>query len=183
VTAGGADRAAGLPRTLRATASAVSFWAAAVIAVLLFVDAAVRGSWDVVLRWGPLALFILWVLWLLLLRSSIRLERERVVVVNLARLHEIPWSRVADMLAGPQVRVELDSGRTITCWGGPFPPRPGLRQTAPAPGAVEEMRIVQESAPASDAAVRSRWDVPVLVVGGLLLVVAMLCAALVPQAM
>jgi hypothetical protein len=166
-------------RTLRATSSVVSFGALVLCGVFLIGDAAVRGYWDVVARWLPVVLFALWVFWLTLVRSSIRVERERVVVINLLRVHEVPWSRVAECVQTGQIRLDLVDGRRLTCWGGPFPSRRGMSRGPVDSDAVDLMEAMRLSAPASGEPLRAHWDMPSLLVGGILLVWAALSVALV----
>jgi len=171
--------AGGRPLTLRATSSAVSFWAAVAIAVLFMGDAAVRGAWAVVAAWLPATLFVLWGLWLILYRSSVRVDAEAATVINLARVHTVPWARVDTVAHGPQLVLDLDDGTSVSCWGGPFPPRPGRRS---APEQSEAQRVLQarrDGAAPSTAPAEHRWDVPVLAVGAVLLIAAVVSPLLV----
>ena len=162
--------AGGGSQTLRAASSLFAFWAVVGIVTFLMGDAVVRGAWGFVGRWMPLALLIIWVFWVMLWRSSIRLERERVTVTNLLRVHVVPWSQIVEVRQGPQIRLDLRGGTHIDCWGGPFPPRPGFRRQVPENTAVELMESTRESAPRSAEVLRAYWDVPALAVGGILLV-------------
>lgn len=159
--------------TLRATSSLISFWCAVGLAVFFLGDAAVRGRWDIVGRWLPTVLLILWCLWVFLYRSSVTLKNDRLVVTNLARVHDIPWHRVDAVLDRPQLSVELDDGTRVTCWGGPFPGREarnrGADELGPVLGVIAARR---EAAPFSTEPVRRRWDAPVLIAGAVLTVAA-----------
>lgn len=167
------DRSQGSPRgehrTLRATSTLVAFWAVVGISAFLVGDAAFRGAWGFVGRWLPLVLFIVWAFWVMLWRSSIRVERERVVVTNLLRVHVVPWPRVAQVVQGPQIRLEMHDGTRLDCWGGPFPPRPALRGGGRENTAVDLMESARESSPRSTEKPLTYWDVPVLIVGCILL--------------
>lgn len=163
--------------TLRATSSLISFWCAVGLAVFLMGDAAVRGRWDIVGRWLPTALLVLWVLWLFLYRSSVTLKADRLVVTNLARVHDIPWSRVDAVVDVPQLIVELDDSTRVICWGGPFSGRAarnrGEDQLGPVLGAIDARR---GAAPGSAEPARRRWDAPVLIAGAVLTVAAIAAA-------
>lgn len=167
--------------TLRAPSSLVAFWAVVGITALLMGDAAVRGAWGFVGRWLPLALLIIWVFWLLLWRSSIRVESAQVVVTNLLRVHVVPWSSVIEVIQGPQIRLELRDGSRIDCWGGPFPPRSVMRRHLLENEAVNLMEATRESAPRSADTPRAYWDMPVLAVGCILLVWTALAVTLMRQ--
>ena len=165
--------------TLRAPSSLISFWCAAALAAFLVGDAAVRGRWDVVGRWAPTIALIVLLLWLALYRSSVTLAADRLVVTNLARVHDIPWGRVDAVDDSPQLVVRLDDGTRVTCWGAPFPGR-GARHRdegslGPLLGAIESRR---EAAAISAAPVQHRWDAAVLMAGAALAAVAVGAAAL-----
>jgi len=172
--------AAGRGTTLRATSSAVSFWAAVAIAVVFMGDAAVRGAWSVVAAWLPLTGFVVYLAWLVLYRSSLRVETYRLTVINLARVHTAPWARIMRVAHGPQILLELDDGTTLTCWGGPFPPRPGRESRGQEQSQVQRLLEARcDGAAATDEPVRHRWDVPVLAVGAILAVAAVVAPLMV----
>ena len=95
--------------TLRAPSSLISFWCAAALAAFLVGDAAVRGRWDVVGRWAPTIALIVWLLWLALYRSSVTLAADRLVVTNLARVHDIAAVRVVDAMTRTPRTVRGDA--------------------------------------------------------------------------
>lgn len=179
---GSSDAAA--PRVLRAASSALAFWAAAGLAAFLLIDAAVRGAGTVVLHWGPLILLVVWVLWVLLYRTSVKVDAAGVTVHNFARVHVVPWEQVVAIIRGPQVTLEVTDGSRIVCAGSPFPRRPGVRRRdTPKKDAqdafVEALDAARERGGAGTDAVRSFWDMPSLIVGGVLLVATVLTLALV----
>jgi hypothetical protein len=112
----------GRGRTLRPASAGVTFWLAVAIGAWAVFDAArvdpVEG-----LRWGAIAVLVLWVLWVLLWRPSIRIREDEVDVVNALRTWTIPWSRVQDVESRLQHVFVLDDGRAVTAWGSPSPGR------------------------------------------------------------
>ncbi len=161
----------------------------AVLGLFLLVDAGVRGSWDVVLTAvGPLAV-LLWVLWFLTWRPSIRLDDTAVTIINPLRVTRVPWGEVADVRLRWQIVVETSDGRKVPCWGGPSLPRPkpvrkGEPRVLPQP---DEMTVLldrwaeRRDAGAAHGAVHRGWDRQALLVGaiaGVLLVVSLSIAVL-----
>ncbi|PCN49454.1 hypothetical protein Csp2054_00365 [Curtobacterium sp. 'Ferrero'] len=151
----------------------------ALLALFMLGDAAVRGSWDVVLRAvGPLAALV-WVLWVLTYRPHIRLDRDTVTVVNPLRRTTVPWGAVEDVRMRYQVVLDLEGGRRLTCWGGPALPRPKparrgeprvLRQ--PDEFVVLRDRWAERRDPAEHGPVVRGWDTPAVIAG---VVVVVLC--------
>lgn len=116
-----------MPRSavVRPTSSAVTFWIVVGFCALLLADSVVRRDWHVVgLSIGPV-LFVLWVVWLLAFRPSIRLDDDAITAVNPGWRVRVPWTRVTDARQRLQLVLELDDGRDVTCWGSPFPAKPG----------------------------------------------------------
>jgi hypothetical protein len=135
----------------------------AIGAVLLVGDAILKGAWDVVARMAGPALLVLWAAWLLLVRPSIRVEPGRAVVVNVGRITELPWSRVADIRRRLQLIFDLDDDRSVEAWGSPFVSK---RVKAGEDRALMALRSEWQSAPASEGAVvRRRPDVLALALG------------------
>lgn len=168
-------------RTLRSTSSIVSFGLSVILVVFLFGDAAVRGSWGLVARWLPLAVFLLWCLWVLLCRSSVRVERGALVVTNMLRSHTVPWSRVESIDYRPQLRLQLDDGHRLDCWGGPTVGRAGLRGTNRTDPERMMLEGAWDSAPSSSEPIRSQWETPAVGLGGLLLVLSVVAGLFVRQ--
>lgn len=165
------------PRTFRATSTVVSFWVLVGFATLLVGDSVLRGAWPTVFAYLPPVLLVLWVFWLLLWRTSVRAELDRVIVRNLLSVHEVPWSRVAEVWQRGQVVLELDDARRVICWGAPFPPKPGVprraRQTTsgrPPATFTDLLEAYRRSAPPSSEPTSRRWDLAALVPGIVLLV-------------
>jgi hypothetical protein len=165
------------PRTFRATSTVVSFWVLVGFATLLIGDSVLRGAWPTVVAFLPPVLLVLWVFWLLLWRTSVRAESDRVIVRNLLRVHEVPWSRVSEVWQRGQVVLELDDARRVTCWGAPFPPKPGIprrvRQAKagrPPVTFIDLLGAYRRSAPPSAEPTRRRWDLVALAPGAVLAV-------------
>jgi len=162
-----------------------------VLGVLLLADAAVRGSWGVVLiALGPVAAAV-WVSWVATVRPCIRFDDDAVTVVNPLRTVRVPWPAVRAVRQHWQVLVETVDGRTVTCRGGPALPRrrPGAPGPADAPALrplldrfVQRRRAAGPAGPdAPVAPVETTWDrVPVVLgaVAGVLLVVSVVTASL-----
>jgi energy-coupling factor transporter transmembrane protein EcfT len=168
------------PRTFRATSTVVVFWVSVAFAALLVGDAVFRGAWSTVLAYLPPVLLVLWVLWLVLWRTSVRALPDRVIVTNLVRIHDVPWDRVAEVRQRGQVTLELDDSRQLLCWGGPFPAKPGIPRSSrrrPADSFAATLDHYRRSAPPSTEPVRRRWDV-VAIVLGIVLVLAMIARLL-----
>lgn len=156
------------PRTFRATSTVITFWVAVGFAAVLVGDACLRGAWATVLAYLPPVLFVLWLLWLVLWRTSVRALPDRVIVTNLLRVHDVPWSRVVEVRQRGQVTLELDDSRQLLCWGGPFPTKPGVRSSSrrrPAESFAAVLDHYRGSAPPSSEPATRRWDLVALVPG------------------
>ena len=170
--------------TLRAGSSAVAFAVVAAVAVLLVGDAVLRGSWPVVARSvGPAAL-VVWIAWLLLVRPSIRVRPDRAVVVNVGRITEVPWTRIADIRRRLQLVLDLDDGRSIQCWGSPFPRRRLVGKGAttedddPAGTVLRSAWLSGSARSGAGAAIVRRFDILALSLGAGSLVAAALSVTL-----
>lgn len=168
-------------RASRSLSTVVSFGAVVALAVFVVTDAGVRGHALFAVRWAPAMAFLVWLFWLLLWRPTVRVDGEGVTIVNVGRTHRMPWARVERVLSGPQLRVLLDDGRRIDCWGGPLPSRRRTsRDGALVPEAVLRMEELREAASPSPAPVVSTWDRVPLIVGAALAVASLLAFALLP---
>lgn len=144
-----------------------------VLGVFLLADAAVRGSWDVVwVAVGPVAA-IVWALWLLTVRPSVRLDDDALTVVNPMRTTRVPWAAVTDVRLRWQIVVQTADGRSVTCRGGPSirGSRPVRRGQLSVPQEPEELRKIRQrwrarrAAGAPDSDVRRGWDRPAVETG------------------
>jgi len=164
------DLDAGGAVVLRATSSLIAFIALAAVGALFVGDAVVRGRWELGLRVAGVFLFVLWAAWAFLVRMSVRFDRQSVTARNLLRFTDVPWGRVVDVERHAQLRLVLDDGSVVECWGSPFAPRSGRRRAADAhDDALESLRTAWQASPATGGEVRRGWDIPALVVGVVLL--------------
>lgn len=148
--------------TLRAGSSAVVFGLVAAAAVLLIGDALFKGAWDVAARTTGAAAVIVWAAWLLLVRPSIRVERDRAVVVNVGRITEIPWNHVVDIRRRLQLILDLDDDKSVEAWGSPFVSKRGKAEDR----GLTALRVAWNSySGGSGAAVVRRVDVLALALG------------------
>jgi hypothetical protein len=138
------------------------------LGLFLLVDAAVRGSWDVVLRTLGPTVALAWVLWVLAARPHLRVDDEALTVVNPLRVTRLPWGAVSDVRQRWQIEVDSADGRTVRSLGGPGPRSAGLSVVA---DRWQERRSVAGGPPTRG------WDRPAVVAGIValvLLVVALL---------
>jgi hypothetical protein len=163
----------------------VSSGLAAFLGLALLVDAAVQGSWDVVLTAvGPVAV-VLWGIWVLMVRPSVRVASDDLTVVNPLRRIVVPWGRVEDVRMRYQILVETDEPGRLTCWGGPTLPRPkparrGERPVMPTSGeltvVLDGWAVARDRGVGTGPVIRS-WDRTAVLAGAvavLLLAVSLL---------
>lgn len=91
----------------------------AILTVFFLGDAVVRGAWGFVLLALPWMALVLWGTWVVLVRPSVTLRPDRLVVHNVFRVHDIPWAAVSRLTDRFQLVVELADGRTLVSWGAP----------------------------------------------------------------
>jgi hypothetical protein len=193
---------AGGATVLRAVSSVVTFWALVTIGIFFVGDAAARGRLDVALRAGAVLAFVGWCAWVFLVRMSVRVDASALTARNLLRWVRIPWGRIRDVERRAQLRVTLDDGTTVECWGSPFAPRAGgrggqraattpaltasntpwgqplggtaeLRRGPSADSALVAVRAAWQASHGETGPVTRGWDVPALIVGAVLAVCAL----------
>jgi hypothetical protein len=161
----------------RPSSSLIAFWAVVAVGVLFLGDSIVRGNGHVfALGFAPVAL-VVWAVWMALYRPRISFDSDHVVVLNPGRVLDIPWQRVSVVRQRFQVLLELDDGSTVTCWGSPFPEKPGRARPDPhardtTRGSVVGPLEAARSRAADrdpDAPVVRGWDQVPLIVGGALM--------------
>jgi hypothetical protein len=173
---------------LRGRGGATTFGLAAAVSAFLVGDALVRGDWALGLRALGIVALVLWVVWVLLVRPSIRVDDEAVTVVNVLRTVRVPWSEVAYVGMRFQIVLETRSGAEVRCWGGPTLPRPkparrGERPVMPHAREVDVLRDAQDrhrEDPVLPGVVVTRaWDTVAVAIGAAC-VLATVAAVLVP---
>lgn len=164
---------------LRDTVTTVMFWIAAALGVVLVGDSILRGDLALVATTTPIVAVVVWVLFMVLLHPHIRYDEERVVVTNIGRVHELPWSRVVSVRQNLNLSFELDDGRRIAAIGVTAPRGRGLVLSGLTRGRMgvgsadfhqhaDALRPIHEAAAASGAPVVSRWDSVPLAIGAVL---------------
>lgn len=168
---------------LRDTVMSVVFWLAVALGVILVGDPVLRGDLAVAAATAPIVAFALWLLWMILFHPHIRYDEERVVITNIGRVHELPWSRVVAVRQALSLGFELDDGRRIAATGVTAPRGRGLVMSGLSRGQMgvgsedfhknaDALRPLQAAAAATDAPVVSRWDrIPLLIGAGLTVLV------------
>ena len=167
---------------LRDTGSAVVFWVAVAVFGLLLGDNIARGDWATFGFTLPLVLLGAWLLWFVLVHPHVCYDSQRVLVVNIGRVHELPWSRVSAVRQRLSVVFEMDDGTTVTAAGASAPRGMGTI-VGGITGKLGENAIhfnrnaltldaMRGSAAPSGAPIVSRWDSIPLATGAVLLVAA-----------
>jgi hypothetical protein len=156
--------------TLRSTSSVWIFVVLSAIGAFLIGDAMVREAFSVWLVDGPWTLLVILAGYATLARPRVVVSGDGLLVVNILRVHHIPWSRVADLTSRFQLTVHLDDGRKVTSWGAPAVGverptalEPLARQTAGQQRASGVRRPTVKAAPAMASALvisraRDRWE-------------------------
>lgn len=166
---------------LRDTVTSVVFWLAVVLGVVLVGDPILRGDLALFATTAPFVAIALWALFLVMLHPHIRYDEERVVVTNIGRVHELPWSRVVAVRQNLNLAFELDDRRRITAVGVTASRGRGLVLSGLSRGKMgvgseefhqhaDALRPFQAAARTSNAPVVSRWDTVPLLVGAALAV-------------
>jgi hypothetical protein len=168
---------------LRDTVMAVVFWLAVALGVVLVGDPVLRGDLPLVAATAPIVALALWLLWMVLFHPHIRYDEAHIVVTNIGRVHDLPWSRVVTVRQALTLGFELDDGRRIAATGVTAPRGRGLLLSGLSRGQLgvgsedfhrnaDALRPLQVAAAPTDAAAVSRWDrVPLLIGAGLAVLV------------
>jgi hypothetical protein len=169
--------------TYRAGSATAVLVVSAVVAVALLLDAAVRGGVPTALLLAPWVLLLLWGVYVTSFASHVRTDADGITVQNLLRRTRVPWAEVEDISFHLQLRIHTRDGRRITCWGGPAAARPPRRPLAGSPDArvpapmrdldriLEAWESAREAGSGSGDVVRA-WDVPAVVCGAILVILA-----------
>lgn len=162
---------------VRDTGTSVAFWLVVAVGLLIVVDAVARGNLLQLAATASIVALVLWALGMALFHPHIRYDDARVVVTNIGRIYEIPWSRVVAVRQGLTLTFELDDGRRIRASGVSAPRDRGLivgtlSRGKLGAGSVEfhkyadALRLLHDGAAMSDTPVVSRWDTRALAIGG-----------------
>ena len=168
---------------LRDTVPTVVFWLAAALGVVLAGDPVLRGDLAGLAATLPFVAVVLWMLWMVLFHPHLRYDEQRVVVTNIGRVHELPWSRVVAVRQNLNLGFELDDGRRIGAVGVTASRGRGLVLSGLTRGKMgagsadfhqhaDALTPFRTAAAPSDAPVVSRWDVVPLAIGAVLVVAA-----------
>ena len=164
---------------VRDIGTGVAFWLVVAVGFLIVVDSAFHGDlWKFAATVSIVGL-VLWGVGMVLFHPHIRYDEQRVVVTNIGRIHEMPWSRVVTVRQNLSLTFELDDGRKISAAGVTAPRDRGLIAGTLTRGKLgagsadfhkfaDAARLLQQGAAASAAPVVSRWDVRALAIGGAL---------------
>ena len=165
---------------VRDTGVSVAFWLVVAVGVAIVVDTVVRGDLWKFAGTASIVGLVLWVVGMVLFHPHIRYDDERVVVTNIGRVHEIPWSRVVAVRQGLSLTFELDDGRRILANGVTAPRDRGLIMGTLTRGKLgagsadfhkyaDALRLLHDgSATVATPVVTpvvSRWDLPALAIG------------------
>ena len=161
-------------RTYRASTGIVVLVVCAALAVFLLGDAAIRGSWGLMLLYAPWVLLVLWVIYEVSVVSMVRVDEEGAVVQNFLRRTSFGWRRVTDLDLRWQLDFLLEDGRKLSCWGGP-----GRIQSPRMSRGTDELKVPHslrtltevrarwehavEQPTGANAALRRSWDWPALI--------------------
>lgn len=164
---------------VRDTGVSIAFWLVVAVGFLIVVDSAFRGDLWKFAATASIAGLVLWAVGMVLFHPHIRYDEQRVVVTNIGRIHEMPWSRVVAVRQNLSLTFELDDGRRISAAGVTAPRDRGLVMGTLTRGKLgagsadfhkyaDALRLLQDgSAPNVDAVV-SRWDTRALAIGAAL---------------
>ena len=166
---------------LRDTLTTVVFWIAVALGAVLAGDPLVRGDLVQFGRTAPIVALVLWFLWMVMFHPHVRYDDHRVVVTNIGRVHELPWSRVVTVRQSLSLTFELEDGRRIRATGVTAPRDRGLVLAGLTRGKMgvgsgdfhhnaDALRPVQAAAAPTSDPVVSRWDVIPLAIGAVVAV-------------
>lgn len=158
--------------------STFGFWLAGLAAALVVaftVDALARGAWLFAVTTLPWQLLVVWVIVVVTVRPCVVVTPDALTIINVGRVHVLPWPRIEDIVSRYQLVVTLVGGRRITSWGAPSlgvdrpsitgrmlsrDPRPGQDPSA---GRASGMRAPRPRQPALSSAAliegaRDQWE-------------------------
>ncbi|WP_218712120.1 PH domain-containing protein [Arthrobacter sp. BF1] len=193
------ESASDAPRTVSVYSTPTRVLAAVGLAICaaLAVNLIAAGTPGSIWHFLPWLLFVGWGIFLLLWRPCLLVSPDGLTVRNILREHTIPFSELTSLRVIHTVMLDTSAGR-ISSWGAPGAGKigPRLARTGPAnlPSLPHTQTVIQnqwdlwershslmmhdaetssqhspDSQPAHPSKVTSRWNVPAVVVGVLLL--------------
>lgn len=164
---------------VRDTGVSIAFWLVVAVGFLIVVDSAFRGDLWKFAATASIAGLVLWAVGMVLFHPHIRYDEQRVVVTNIGRIHEMPWSRVVAVRQNLSLTFELDDGRRISAAGVTAPRDRGLVMGTLTRGKLgagsadfhkyaDALRLLQDGSTPNVDAVVSRWDTRALAIGAAL---------------
>lgn len=159
---------------MRATSSIAVFWIGVAVMAVVIAASLFQGNLRLFAFVIAPALLLTWILWILLYRPAVRYDTNRVVVVNVARTHVLPWHRVASVRQRLGIDFELAGGGVVRAIAVPPPREPGIvarnfdRRTRPAFDFSRNAEILdgfRSAAAPGDESVVSRWELLPLAIG------------------
>lgn len=176
------------PRPISVHSAPTRVLAAVVLAICaaLAVNLVMAGTPDSIWHFLPWLLFVAWGVYVLLWRPRLLVRTDGLTVNNLLRDHDIPFSELAALRVVQSVSFDTTSGR-IASWGAPGAGKLGPRRAGTGPAGLTALphtqTVIQNAWDAwernhgplgldtpDQRQVRSHWNLPVVVVGFILLV-------------
>lgn len=173
--------------TIRSVSGIVSSCVALAIALFLIGDAIIKGSWSIALPFIPWLLLLVWITYVGTAASMARIGSNELVFRNMLRVHTVPWQHITDISVKYQVLISTDDSKQTPLMAGPAAGRPARlgksdgaqRRIPPILTFRDELYDTwQERKDSATGAISHTWDWPIVVIGGALLVWAILSTVL-----
>lgn len=130
-------------KTLRPRFGRVLVVVAGIVAVAVLVSLVISGVTDLV-RFGPLVILGLYVVWLMFWSPAVTIAPSGVIVRNLLREHEVTWPAIQRIDTKYALQLFTTAG-TITAWSAPAPGRHAtFRVAQPELGGLPESTYAAE---------------------------------------
>lgn len=167
--------------TLRARSATFSFWIVSGMLGLAVASAIGGGQLSVILFSVTGAALLIWLMAVLLLIPAVYYNDQRVVVLNFARVHVLPWWTIDRVDQGIDMVFTLKTGQKIHAYGSPYPRRGSAlmptRKTASSRNFDGDSSILEgfrSNARDTGAVATHSWDATVLFIGAGLAVLFLL---------
>jgi hypothetical protein len=139
-------------KTLRSRFGKVLVVVCGVIAVVFLVSLAFTGIGPL-LRWGPMAILVEYVIWMLYWAPAVTIAPSGVIVRNPAREYEVTWPAIERIDTKYALMLYTAAG-AITAWSAPAPGRHATMRVA-----APELKGLPESTYAAQNSIRPS-DIP-----------------------